>query len=115
MCREAAAACSNLRRLAVGEAVNGARSTNVFVSYSREDADWVRRFEVMLQPLVNGQGLDLWWDDRIAAGDRWRPELETAIARTRLALLLVSPDFLGPDSSWIPSSRRWSRRGHGCS
>jgi hypothetical protein len=55
--------------------LDGARSSTVFVSYSREDADWVRRFTLMLQPVVDNQGMDLWVDvDRIAAGDRWLPK-----------------------------------------
>ena len=93
------------------EDVTGARSSTVFVSYSREDADWVRRFRVMLQPVVANQGLDLWVDDRIAPGDRWRPELESAIARTRLALLLVSPDFLA--SRFIMDTRAAGVEGGG--
>ena len=71
----------------------GARST-VFVSYSREDADWVRRFRVMLQPVVDNRRLELWVDDRLAPGDPWRPELEAAIARSGIALLLLTPQFL---------------------
>lgn len=77
----------------MNEVADGAGSA-VFVSYSRTDVDWVKKFEVMLHPLVNSHGLKLWVDYRIAPGDRWKPEIESAIARTRWALLLVSPDFL---------------------
>ncbi|HZM66759.1 MAG TPA: NB-ARC domain-containing protein [Nakamurella sp.] len=71
----------------------GAGST-VFVSYSRQDAQWVRRFRVMLRPVVDLRRLELWVDDRIAPGERWRSELKAAIARSGVALLLLTPEFL---------------------
>jgi WD40 repeat protein len=70
----------------------------VFVSYCREDAEWLRRFAVMLKPEVrNRPPVELWHDTLIAAGRQWRPELEDAVGRTVVALLLVTPDFLASD------------------
>jgi hypothetical protein len=60
----------------------------VFVSYCREDAEWLRRFAVMLKPEVrNRPPVLLWHDTLIGAGQVWRPELEDAIGRTVVALL----------------------------
>lgn len=67
----------------------------VFVSYSREDADWQRKFVKMLEPSVRRRGFSVWSDERILAGEQWSAAVEDAIAHTRAALLLVSPDFLG--------------------
>ena len=39
-------------------------------------------------------GLEVWVDRVIATGREWRPEIEAAIARADVALLLVSSDFL---------------------
>ena len=69
----------------------------VFVSYSREDAQWRRRFTEMLKPLVRERRLDVWSDDRNVVGYEWRPQLAEAIGRSRAALLLVSPSFLASD------------------
>ena len=69
----------------------------VFISYSRVDADWVARFRVMLHPLLINRGWDLWVDERIPPGDRWRDDLKLAIGRSSLALLLVTPDFLASE------------------
>ena len=71
----------------------------VFVSYSREDADLMRRFVKMLEPERRRLGLEVWVDRAIGPGREWRPEIEAAIERADVALLLVSPDFLA--SSFI--------------
>ncbi len=69
----------------------------VFVSYSREDAEWRRRIEEMLKPLVRRRRLEVWSDQRNEIGYQWRPQLEDAIERSQAALLLVSPSFLASD------------------
>ena len=67
----------------------------VFVSYSHADAVWAQRFQVMLTPLARAQRLRLWIDtDRLQVGEVWRGEIAAAIARSRVALLLVSQHFL---------------------
>ena len=38
------------------------------------------------------------WDDlRLQAGDRWREEIELSISRARVAVLLISADFMASD------------------
>jgi tetratricopeptide (TPR) repeat protein len=71
----------------------------VFLSYSREDAGWMERFVKMLEPERRGLGLEVWFDTVIATGREWRADIEAAIARADVALLLVSSDFLA--SSFI--------------
>ncbi len=69
----------------------------VFVSYSRDDVEWRRRFVEMLTPLVRERWLDVWSDERTVAGEQWRPDLAAAIERSYAGLLLVSPAFLASD------------------
>ena len=69
----------------------------VFVSYSREDEQWRRRFVEMLKPLVRERRLEVWCDERMVVGYEWRPQLAEAIARSRAALLLVTRTFLASD------------------
>lgn len=47
-----------------------------------------------LQVLEQEGILDLWDDRRIAAGDNWRVEIEEAIHRAQVAVLLVSAEYL---------------------
>ena len=69
----------------------------VFISYSHDDVAWAQRFRVLLKPLVRRKQLRLWDDSAIRVGDEWHPAIERAIDRSRVALVLVSADFLASD------------------
>lgn len=70
---------------------------SVFVSYSHADAAWLERLKVHLRPLVRKGALNLWDDTRISPGQAWQEEVAAALARARVAVLLVSADFLASD------------------
>jgi len=66
----------------------------VFISYSHEDEVWKERLVSHLRVLEYEGALDLWDDRRIEAGDDWRQEIETALDRATVAILIISKDFL---------------------
>ena len=69
----------------------------VFVSYSHVDEEWAQAFQVMLTPVLENFGIELWVDTEIRTGSYWDPEIEKASARSGVALLLVSKDFLASE------------------
>ncbi len=69
----------------------------VFISYSHRDARWLERLRVYLAPLERRGRIRRWDDTRITPGQRWEREISTALERTRVAILLVSADFLASD------------------
>jgi hypothetical protein len=73
------------------------RRTQVFISYCQQDERWLERLETHLRPLVRSGALDVWSDRRIAPGLKRGEELEKALARAKVAVLLVSPDYLASD------------------
>jgi hypothetical protein len=66
----------------------------VFVSYSHEDRELLRRLLVLLDPVVRNRRLQVWADEYIPVGGDWRREIDAAVDRAALGLLLVSGDFL---------------------
>lgn len=66
----------------------------VFISYSHKDESWKDRLVRQLLVLQMEGVLEVWNDGRIAAGNGWRSEIQAAMERAKIALLLVSADFL---------------------
>ena len=66
----------------------------VFISYSHKDEAWKDRLVTHLGVLQQEGLLDLWDDRRIGAGENWYQKIEEAIAKSSVAVLLISADFL---------------------
>ena len=76
--------------------MSGSR-TQIFVSYSHADGDWLKRLQVHLKPLERAGSIE-WWDDtKILPGMVWRDEIEKALAAAQIGVLLVSADFVASD------------------
>ncbi|MEI6110858.1 MAG: SUMF1/EgtB/PvdO family nonheme iron enzyme [Cyanobium sp. ELA712] len=69
----------------------------LFISYSHADRKWVERLRTMIRPLERSHGLRVWDGARIQPGDKWKEEIESALATAKVALLLVSADFLASE------------------
>jgi tetratricopeptide (TPR) repeat protein len=69
-------------------------SPTVFVSYSSADESWKERLVEHLRVLEQEGLIDVWDDSRIAAGADWQPEIEAAISRAQVAVLLITASFL---------------------
>ncbi|HZH31875.1 MAG TPA: TIR domain-containing protein [Pyrinomonadaceae bacterium] len=69
----------------------------VFICYSHKDSKWLQRLHIHLKPLEKPGLIDRWDDTRISPGAKWRDEIKKAIERTRVAVMLISADFLASE------------------
>ena len=70
--------------------------TQVFVSYSRKDLDFVER----LAEDLKAAGLEVWYDlSGLDGGTRWGREIQSAIQQSQFFIVVLSPNSV--ESDWV--------------
>lgn len=69
----------------------------VFISYSHHDSSWLERLKINLRPSIRDRKIVVWDDRQIQPGMAWREAIKKALDQAKVAVLLVSPEFLASD------------------
>jgi formylglycine-generating enzyme required for sulfatase activity len=69
----------------------------IFISYSHKDEDLKNRLLAQLGILETAGLTSVWDDDRIGAGEDWEDKIAKAMRQARIAILLISANFLSSD------------------
>src|SRR5215471_365061 len=72
-------------------------AATVFVSYSHRDQEALERLKTFVRPLERDGLIGYWDDTRIEAGHDWEADILTALGQARVAVLLISQNFLASD------------------
>lgn len=76
---------------------------SIFISYSKTDTEFVKRLEADLK----AHGFATWVDhSELQGGQQWLDEIQTAVDRSQVVVLVLSPDALL--SSWVRKEYRYA-------
>jgi len=79
--------------------------TQVFISYSRKDLDFVERMAKDLE----AAGLDVWYDlSGLDGGTRWGREIQSAIQQSQCFIVVLSPNSV--ESDWVEKEFMYAYR-----
>jgi hypothetical protein len=71
--------------------------TRAFISYSHKDSKYLTELKIHLGYFTGNSRIDFWDDTKMMPGSQWREEIRKAIESAKVAVLLVSADFLNSE------------------
>ncbi len=78
--------------------------SDIFISYSRQDKEWVGALASTLQE----RGWSVWWDIEILTGEKFSQVIETELNNARCVIVVWSKQSV--DSDWVQAEASEARR-----
>ena len=77
----------------------------IYVGYHAADAPWFERLEVVLKPRLRATGYTLWTRDTLVPGSLLDAATRAAYDQARVAVILVSFDYLADEALGVQELR----------
>jgi len=74
--------------------------SKIFISYSHKDEEWKDKLTDHLKVLEMEGYCTLWDDRKIEMGDDWFPEIEKALKKAQIVIMMISDHFLTSNFIW---------------
>jgi hypothetical protein len=75
------------------DSIASGRTRTIFISYAREDCEWVERLRRYLGELIADPHVTVWYDQYIKPSSLWASAIEDAIRRAVVGVLFISECF----------------------
>lgn len=76
------------------------KSIQVFIAYSRKDANLLSEFRLHLSVAEQYRNIRIWYDGYLEAGTQWNLVIKNQMLKADIILLLISPDFLASENCY---------------
>lgn len=76
--------------------MNSSKVTSLFICYSYDQIDWVRKIGTQIHSIFGGE-IEAWWDEKKSAGDYWDSTINHRLSEAEAFLVILSPSFFISD------------------
>lgn len=80
------------------ERIKKAFSNQLFLSYRKKDRKYANELMRTIHSIPSLQNISIWYDEFISTGEIWSEQIENAIKKSNVFLLMVTPSITEPDN-----------------
>ncbi len=80
------------------EKIKKAFNGQLFLSYRKKDRKYANELMRTIHSIPSLQNISIWYDEFISTGENWSDQIENALKKSDVFLLMVTPSIMEPDN-----------------